>query len=65
MPYTITDTCIACDFCRPVCPVTAIREGEVLFEIDPKVCCDCVGYSEQPKCVEVCPVEGCVVKLET
>ena len=29
MPYTITDTCIACDFCRPECPVDAITEGEV------------------------------------
>jgi ferredoxin len=62
MPYTITDTCIACDFCRPECPVNAITEGEVLFEIDPETCCDCKGYHDQPRCLEVCPVEDCIVK---
>lgn len=65
MPHTINDTCIACNFCLPVCPVTAIREGEEIFEIDPATCNDCVGHYNNPKCVEVCPVEGCVSKLET
>ena len=63
MPYTITDTCIACDFCRPLCPVTAISEAEVLFVIDPAVCNECAGYFAAPRCVEACPVENCIVKL--
>ena len=61
--HLITDTCIACDFCRLECPVSAISEGEVLFIIDPALCCDCVGYFAAPRCVEVCPVENCIVKI--
>jgi len=63
MAHIITETCIACDFCRPACPVDAITEGEVIFEINPEVCCDCVGYADQPKCVAICPVEECIVKM--
>ena len=63
MPHTITDTCIACAFCQPECPVAAISEGEVLFVINPEICCDCVGYDDHPRCVAICPVEGCIVKL--
>ena len=63
MALMITDECILCGACEPECPVDAIEEGEVIFEIDPALCLECEGYFDTSQCVEVCPVE-CIVPLE-
>lgn len=52
----ITDECINCDVCEPVCPNQAIYQGEFIFEIDPLRCTECVGHFDEPQCVSVCPV---------
>jgi ferredoxin len=57
MALKITDECINCDVCEPVCPNTAIYQGELIFEIDPKKCTECVGHFDEPQCVAVCPVD--------
>ena len=62
MAMYIDETCIACGACEPECPVNAISEGEEIFIIDAKVCVECVGHFDAPKCVEVCPVD-CIHKL--
>jgi ferredoxin len=56
MALLITDECINCDVCEPVCPNKAIFQGEVIFEIDPTLCTECVGHFNEPQCVAVCPV---------
>ncbi len=53
----ITDECINCDVCEPVCPNKAIYQGESIFEIDPLRCTECVGHFDVPQCVAVCPVD--------
>ena len=60
MALTITDVCINCDVCEPVCPNGAIYQGEEIFEIDPRKCTECVGHFEEPQCIRVCPVE-CII----
>ncbi|CAN5375472.1 YfhL family 4Fe-4S dicluster ferredoxin [soil metagenome] len=57
MALTITDECINCDVCEPVCPNSAISMGESIYEIDPNRCTECVGHFEEPQCQVVCPVE--------
>ncbi|MCH9664283.1 MAG: YfhL family 4Fe-4S dicluster ferredoxin [Gammaproteobacteria bacterium] len=57
MSLKITDACINCDVCEPVCPNDAIYEGELIYEIDPKLCTECVGHFDKPQCQVVCPVE--------
>jgi len=52
----ITDECINCDVCEPECPNDAIFMGQVIYQIDPDKCTECVGHFDQPQCVEVCPV---------
>ena len=57
MALKITNECINCDVCEPVCPNTAIFQGEEIFEINPDRCTECVGHFDVPQCVEVCPVD--------
>ena len=56
MALMITDECINCDVCEPECPNDAIYMGEVIYEIDPLKCTECVGHFDEPQCMQVCPV---------
>jgi len=53
----INELCINCDVCEPACPNGAITQGEVIYEIEPTRCTQCVGHFDEPQCVVVCPVE--------
>ncbi len=57
MALMITDECINCDVCEPVCPNEAIYPGEEIYEIDPSLCTECVGHYDKPQCQTVCPVD--------
>ena len=56
----ITDECINCDVCEPECPNEAISPGDEIYEINPRLCTECVGHFDTPQCLEVCPVE-CII----
>ena len=64
MAYKITDECISCGACEPECPNQAIAEGETIYAVDPSKCTECVGSFEDSKCVDVCPVDCCVLDSE-
>lgn len=57
MALKITEECINCDVCEPVCPNGAIYQGAEIYEIDPNLCTECVGHYGEPQCVEICPVD--------
>jgi len=57
MALMITDECINCDVCEPECPNNAIYQGELIYEIDPSKCTECVGHFNEPQCIAVCPVD--------
>ncbi|OIO53746.1 MAG: ferredoxin [Alphaproteobacteria bacterium CG_4_10_14_0_2_um_filter_63_37] len=59
----LRDDCIDCGVCEPDCPSDAIFQGKVGYEIDPEACTECEGAFDKPKCVEECPISGCIVKL--
>ena len=61
MAMIITTDCISCGACEPDCPNTAISAGDSIYLIDPDKCTECVGAFDTPKCVELCPVENCIV----
>lgn len=61
MSLKITEVCVNCDVCEPVCPNKAIAQGREIYEIAPSLCTECVGHYETPQCVEVCPVECIIV----
>lgn len=57
MSLMITDECINCDVCEPVCPNNAIYQGQEIYEISADLCTECVGHFDVPQCVEVCPID--------
>ena len=61
MALKITDECINCGVCEPVCPNQAIYEGRLIYAIDPILCTECVGHDDTPQCVDSCPVD-CIPK---
>ncbi len=61
MALMITDECINCGACVPECPNEAISEGDDIYVIDPAKCTECVGWYDEPQCVQVCPVD-CIVE---
>ncbi|MES2218194.1 MAG: YfhL family 4Fe-4S dicluster ferredoxin [Pseudomonadota bacterium] len=57
MALMITDECINCDVCEPVCPNKAIYQGALIYEINPDLCTECKGHFDEPQCVAICPVD--------
>jgi len=57
MSYSITNRCIQCDTCEPLCPTGAIKLKNDKYWIDPDLCNNCETYS-QPQCVTSCPVNS-------
>ena len=50
MPFTITKSCVGCQACKKVCPVTAITgENKEVHTIDPLICIECGA------CGRICP----------
>jgi len=62
MAMVINEDCISCGACEPECPNEAISQGDTIYVVDVVKCTECVGAFDSPKCVEVCPVDGCIVK---
>ncbi len=61
MALKITEDCINCDVCEPVCPNEAISAGDDIYVINPSLCTECVGHHDTPQCVDICPVD-CIPK---
>ena len=61
MALLINEECVNCGVCEPECPNGSITEGDDLYIIDPAKCTECVGYHDEPQCIEVCPVD-CILK---
>jgi ferredoxin len=60
MAMLITEECISCGACISECPNDAISEGDEIYVINPDLCTECVGFFDEPQCVEVCPVD-CII----
>ena len=60
MALKILEGCTNCDMCEPECPNEAIYYGDKIYEIDPSLCTECVGFYDTPTCVSVCPVD-CII----
>jgi ferredoxin len=63
MSLKINDDCTSCDACVSVCPNQAISAGDVIYEIDPGRCTECVGAEETPQCQMVCPADAIIAGI--
>lgn len=60
MALKIIKGCINCDMCEPECPNKAISMGDKIYEINPNLCTECVGFYDTPTCISVCPLD-CII----
>lgn len=63
MAMKITEDCISCGACESECPNNAIFEGDTIYVIDANICVECEGEYDSPRCVDICPIDDCIVKL--
>lgn len=56
--------CISCGDCEPICPTMSITPHKGIFKIDKRTCTECEGDFDAPRCVEVCPVDECIIPAE-
>ena len=61
MALMITEDCINCNACVDECPNDAISEGESIYVVNPDLCTECVGFFDEPQCINVCPVEDTII----
>jgi ferredoxin len=61
MAKKILEECINCGSCEPECPNKAISQGDPIYTINRDLCTECAGVADSPRCVELCPIEGCIV----
>ncbi len=62
--YIVADECISCGDCESECPTESIAMGKIVFEINAGTCKECEGEHDSPKCVELCPIDNCILPLE-
>lgn len=48
--------------CLPECPNNAISVGESIYEINPNLCTECIGFYDEPTCVACCPITKCIIQ---
>jgi ferredoxin len=61
MALTITESCINCWACAPVCPNQAIYADDPVFAIHPDLCTECAAEFPEAQCAAICPIEGAIV----
>ena len=61
MALMITNECIVCGACELECPNNSITAGDAVYEINPELCTECVGYYNEPQCKSVCPVDEAII----
>ena len=54
MALRVNEYCVGCGWCIPECKNGAIKEGDEVAVVDPERCTECVGWYEEPRCVQVC-----------
>ncbi len=60
MTVKITEECIFCGKCEPVCPNNAIFELEEIYAADPLLCNECVGFHTEEACMNECEVDAVI-----
>lgn len=62
--YIVKEECTSCGDCEPVCPTQSIVKKKGLYAINADTCTECDGDFDDPQCVDVCPIDNCILPLE-
>ncbi|MBK6744792.1 MAG: 4Fe-4S binding protein [Hydrogenophilales bacterium] len=55
--------CTGCADCEPECPTTSIIKKKSIYIIDAETCTECEGDFKKPKCLSLCPIDGCITAV--
>lgn len=61
MAFEISETCVNCYACEPLCPNQAIYQAKPHFLIDSEKCTECIGDYMEAQCASICPIEGAIL----
>lgn len=64
MALKITELCVNCWACLPLCPSNAITKAPRHFIIDYRQCTECREDYADPQCASICPVEEAILDAE-
>lgn len=59
----VADLCSSCGDCEPQCPTQSIKPKKGVYYINPDTCTECEGEFDDPKCVDLCDVDDCIVPI--
>ena len=59
----VADLCTSCGDCEPECPTDSIKPRKGVYVIKADTCTECEGDYDKPKCVDVCPIDDCIIHL--
>lgn len=59
----VAELCTACGDCEPDCPTASIRTKKGVYVINADTCTECDGDYDSPKCVQLCPIDNCIIPL--
>ncbi|HOV04297.1 MAG TPA: 4Fe-4S binding protein [Kaistiaceae bacterium] len=57
----VASICTSCGDCEPECPTSAIHPFKGVYAIDAGKCTECDGEHDNPRCLELCMEDGCIV----
>ncbi len=61
MAFVITEECIGCDACLPVCPTAAVVKDDPIYTINSELCTECIVDHPEARCLAVCPVNSIII----
>ena len=53
----VDELCTSCGDCEPDCPTASISVKGGVYKINAKTCTECEPDYDEPKCIELCPVD--------
>jgi ferredoxin len=56
-----SEDCINCAACEADCPSESIAAGDDTYVVNEETCTECKGTHDSPHCIDVCPIDGCIV----
>jgi ferredoxin len=59
----VPELCTSCGDCELECPTASIKPKKGVYVINAETCKKCEDEFDSPKCVELCPIDDCILAI--